>query len=224
MAPEETDEEESQEKVEEAQVSEEIPAWEGTESEETDTIEETPEEEDVTEESETVVETIAREKAIVPLAEEETPKEEPKKKTRHVTWGQAILISVISSFIAFCLAVLLSIGIFGSLNNGLRYATLDQAQRLNRQVESLNSEIGLLVEDLDGLRARLDNLEGISGRVGELELEAEQLSSGIASAIEGIEEIRTQIEEFSESADAFEQFLTGLSDVLDNLIEQPEVP
>jgi competence protein ComEA len=200
----------------------------GLELEEADEIEQevqTLREEDQEEKVEETDQVISKEKAIVPLKNQEEIESEPKKKPKPLTWGNALLIATICSFISFILAVLLSLGILGSLNNGLRYATADQGQAISTQIESLNNELKLLNEDLTGLRSRLDNLESLSGRVGEIELEAEQLTTDMAAVTDEISAVKTQIAEFTESAERFQTFINGLADLLDTLnVEQIEVP
>ena len=170
-------------------------------------------------------EVIAKEKAIIPVEVREERKGTTKKRPKPLTLGNSILIAVICSLIAFVLAVLLTLGILGTLNNGLRYATADQAQVMMNQIESINTELTLLNEDLDGFRSRLENLEGLSGRVNDIELKNEKLTSEMTSLNEEIGDIKGKISEFMESSDRFQTFLTGLGDLLDSLREEPtEVP
>ena len=183
----------------------------------------TPDEE--SKEAEEPREVITKEKAIIPIEVREEGKGTTEKEPKPLTLGNSILIAVTCSLIAFVLAVLLTLGILGTLNNGLRYATADQTQVMMNQIESINTELTLLNEDLDGFRSRLENLEGLSGRVNDIELENEKLSSEMTSLNEEIGDIKDQISEFMDSADRFQTFLTGLGDLLDNLSEEPtEVP
>jgi len=179
----------------------------------------TPDEE--AKEAEEPQEVMTKEKAIIPVEVREEQKGTTEKKPKPLTLGNSILIAVTCSLIASVLAVLLTLGILGTLNNGLRYATTDQAQVMMNQIESINTELNLLNEDLDGFRSRLENLESLSGRVSEIELENEQLSSDMALFSEEIEGIKDQISEFMESANRFQTFLGGLGDLLDNLSEEP---
>jgi methyl-accepting chemotaxis protein len=164
---------------------------------------------------------IPNEKAVTPVEEAESPKEETINGPRPVTWGQALFMAVVCSFVAFILAVLLSLGIVGSLNGGLRYASTEQFQNLSSQVGALDSEIGIMIQDIGTLRTRLDNLEGLSGRIGALETETEQLSENIATTTALIEEMKAQIADIIKDAERFQGFLDGLGNLLDGLTEQP---
>jgi competence ComEA-like helix-hairpin-helix protein len=172
-----------------------------------------------------VEEAIPKEKAIIPVEEPDTEEKAPAKKPKPVTWGQVFLIAAGCSLAAFLLAVLLSLGIIGSLNGGLRYASTQQMLALNRQVEALDLEISTLSQDIDGLRERVDNLESLSGRIGELESEVDGLILGIGGLEDAIEGINAEIAEFADHAERFQSFLEGLGDLLDSLVTEPqEVP
>ena len=196
-----------------------------SEGEEIEQKVQTPKEEVQGEKVEETDQVISKEKAIVPVKEQEEIKTEPEKKPKPLTWGNALLIATIFSFISFVLAVLLTLGILGSINNGLRYATADQSQAISTQIGSVNNELKLLKEDLEGLRSRLDNLESLSGRVGEIELKAEQLTTDMSAVTDEISAVKTQISEFTASAERFQTFINGLADLLDTLnLEPTEVP
>lgn len=211
--------------LEEQDVSASVVEPELEEGDEIGEVVQTPIEEDQVDKVVETGDVISKEKAIVPLPNQEEIKSEPEKKPKPITWGNAFLIATICSFISFVLAVLLSLGILGSLNNGLRYATADHGRSITAQIESLDNELKLLNEDLEGLRSRLDNLESLSGRVGEIELEAERLKTEMASVTDEINAVKTQISEFTESTERFQTFINGLTDLLDTLnVEQTEVP
>ena len=198
-----------------------IPVWDGSEDDESLGDENLSEEVEAPEKK-----AIPKEKAIIPVKKEETKKAESKKAPKPITWGKALFMAAAFSFVAFILAVLLSIGIIGSMNNGLRFASTDQVQGLSSKIDSLYTELGVLSDDLEGLRTRVDNLESLSGRVGELELDSEQFSADMALTVEIIDGLNAQISEFSDSAERFQTFLSGmgeLMDTLDTLVEpQPE--
>ena len=132
---------------------EEIPAWDGSVPDEGEISEGDPDLGESTASDE--VESSEKkggnkEKAIIPIKKDETGKEKAKKAPKPITWGKALFMAAACSFAAFILAVLLSIGIIGSLNNGLRFASTDQVQGLSSQIETLFSELGILSDDLEG--------------------------------------------------------------------------
>jgi len=168
---------------------------------------------------------IPKEKAIIPIKEPDKSKKRSSNELKPITMGQVFLIAASSSFVAFILAILLSLGIIGSLNGGLRYASTQQIRDLGHQVETLGLEISTLNQDIEGIRARLNNLESISGRMGELESEILQLSQDMGIMDDLVEGMDEQIAEIAENSDRFLLFFNGLGDLLDTLLEQnQEVP
>ena len=196
---------EAEEISSEMKMEESIPEWEESEPE----MEVGPED------------LIPREKAIIPVNEPDSPKKRSSKQPKPITFSQLLLVSAVCSFAAFILALLLSLGIMGSINGGLRYASTEQVQDLARQVEALDSEISTLTQDIEGLRARLDNLDSLSGRIGELETKTEQLSLVIAGIVENYEEMVNKVAEIGEDNERFQFFLKSLGELLDTLVEQP---
>ena len=165
---------------------------------------------------------IPRDKAIIPLESKKDSGKKPAKTPKPVTWGQVLLTAALCSLLTFVLAVLLSLGIIGSLNNGLRYASSDQVRGLSRQIDGLDSQIGILVEDIDSLRTRVDNLESMSGRISELESQMEQLRGEMATTAGMVEEMNAQITEILDSTNRFQNFLDGLGELMDSLVNTTE--
>ncbi|MCJ7702330.1 MAG: helix-hairpin-helix domain-containing protein [Anaerolineales bacterium] len=195
--------------------------------------EDTPEEETLPEEGEPEAEaaedqskaSIPKEKAIIPVKDPITGEKKESKSPKPVTRGQALMLSAICSFIAFILAVLLSIGFLGSFNNGLRYASTQDVASLDRQISSLDTQIGIQLEDIENLRSRLDNIESMTARVGELESQAEMLAADMAAMVERVDEMNAQVENLENSTASFQSFLNGLSELLDTLVlPTPETP
>ncbi len=181
---------------------------------------ETPEMEEAPEE-----EIVPKEAAIILDKEKVTEKEKPAKTPKPVTLGQVFVIAGICSFVAFILAVLLGLGIIGSINNGLNYASTEQVQHLSQQINGLESQINVLLEDIDSLRARIDNLEGVTARIGELETQADELAAEMLQTVGVVEEMNAQIAEIVDDTNRFQSFLEGLGELLDSLISEPqEVP
>jgi hypothetical protein len=172
-----------------------------------------------------MAESIPREKAIVPVKDEKSDKEPASKPPKPVTWGQTFLIAGACSFVAFILAVLLSLGILGSINSGLSYASSAQFQSLNRQLNKLDSQIEIMLEDTDSLRSRLDNLESMTGKIDGLDADVQQLITDMATTGEVIDGINATILGIVDNNDRFQTFLQGLGELMDTLIsEPPEAP
>jgi len=166
-------------------------------------------------------EIIPQEKAIVPVEGEGGDGDDSTRKSKSVTWGQMLLVAAISSFSACIFAVLLSLGIIGTINGGLDFATSLQVRSIQRQVEDLDVDIDTLYYNLEGLRTRVDNFENMSGRVDELEYNFDSLSQDIDGIVDDFNGVSDEISEINETVDRFQGFLDGLADLLGNLIKQP---
>lgn len=144
----------------------------------------------------------------------------PKAATR----GQAFWISFSGSILALLLAIGLSLGFLAMVNGGLRYANPAQVEAIRRQVDGLNSQAEILQQDLGGLRTRVDKLEGLSGRVGEVEKATTQLRSDMDEVTASIEQLTTSVtalnttvEELQSRTSRFEDFLNSLRELLNGL-------
>ncbi len=144
----------------------------------------------------------------------EDSKEAPKAKA--VTRGQALALSLVSGFIAFILAVVLTLGILGGINGGLRFVRPGQLLEIGRQVEVLDEQISIMAQDMEGLRERLSNFEG----VGE---EVNQLNQDVADVLEQTESLVDEMDELRAETVQFQNFLDGLRELL-NAIQEPESP
>lgn len=205
-----------------------LPSWDGSSSDEEVALKAKDQTATIMEDidkGEKTQETISKEKAIVPIVKKASSQKRIEEKTRSITWGKVLLLIAASNFVTLVLAVLLTLGILGSLNNGLSYGSRDQAQEISHQIDAINSKLSLFNEDVEGLRLRLDNLESLSGRVGEIEIIADQLSKDVATIAEENQGIKDQMAEFMDSAERFQTFIAGLGDLLDTLNEGlTEVP
>jgi competence ComEA-like helix-hairpin-helix protein len=153
------------------------------------------------------------------------PKYEPvsKEQPRYASRADAFWISFGSSFLAFLLAIGLTLGALALINNGLRYVSPTQLGSVSRQVEGLNTQASILQQDLEGLRTRVDNLEGLSGRVSTIEQTTEQLRNDLDTASGQVEQLnqnvsilQTDVTELKNVSDRFQNFLDGLRELLNN--------
>jgi competence ComEA-like helix-hairpin-helix protein len=146
-----------------------------------------------------------------------------KQQPRYASRADAFWISLGSSFLAFILAISLTMGTMALINNGLRYVSPAQLGSVSRQVDGLSTRASILQQDMDGLRSRVDNLEGLSGRVSTVEQSAEQLRSDLDGAAVQIEQLnqnvsglQTEVTELKNVSDRFQNFLNGLRELLNN--------
>jgi prefoldin subunit 5 len=136
-----------------------------------------------------------------PQPEPDTWPEEPTpsarvvaKAPKPVTRARVFWTSFGLGLLFFVLAVVVSLAILVSFNGGLQYASPDRIMEVSRQVDGLTAQTDLLAQDLEGLRARLDNLAGLSGRIEEVEAVADGLQAGLAELqtrldrLEGLDE------------------------------------
>jgi len=169
-------------------------------------------------------EIIPTEKAIIKVETEEPEAEKPAAGPRPVTRGQAFFMAAGCSFVAFILALLLSIGTIGGLNGGLRFASPDQVVRLTVKIGALNDQIEIVAGDVESVRTRIDSLAGLSGRVGDLETASEELSASTEELSTNmeitanlVERLNAQIEEITFRTEKFQAFLDGLGRLLSDL-------
>lgn len=147
------------------------------------------------------------ERAIVPIQTEEDSNDE-----KTVSQGRVILISLASSFVAFVLAVALTLGVIVGINGGLRFARPAQVAQMDRHIQGLQTRTEILTQDLDGVRSRLANLETVGDRVNQLENDVDQIDTDLA-------ELRATTEELRSQAQRVQSFFAELRQLLDTLLE-----
>lgn len=137
-------------------------------------------------------------------------------KSKTVTRGQALAMSLLSGFIAFVLALFLTLGILAGINGGLRFVRLNQLVEFGRQIEVLNEQVIVLAQDVGALRERLSHLEGIGERV-------DQLGGDVARVQQQTEALVSEMSDLRNETVEFQRFLDGLRELL-NAIQKPKTP
>lgn len=187
-----------------------------------------PEPEPEVEEIETAIEELPVDVEVPqepPVEAVEQPKPTvPKSKT--FTRGQVGWLVFWSSLLTFLLATAVSMSLLALINGGLQYANPAQVSTLRRQVDSLTAHTETLGQDISGLRTRMDKLEGLSGRVAEVEKVTGQLrsdfddiSSQVAELDNSVTELSGTVDELLARTTVFEDFLNGLRGLLNGLFE-----
>jgi competence ComEA-like helix-hairpin-helix protein len=141
------------------------------------------------------------------------------------TWLAAA--SLIGAVMGAVLALLVIAGINGTLDLNQRVAVVE----LRAEADRLSREAGALQTDLDGLRQRLDTLEGLTSRLDNVEQDVEDLDSGLAGAQTDIATLDARADALGEdiatvraAADRFNTFLDGLRDLLFEFQGPPPTP
>jgi DNA uptake protein ComE-like DNA-binding protein len=137
------------------------------------------------------------------------------RRSELLVWGGGIGLLVLFLSIAF------SLGLMALINGGLRYAADRQVTEMQNKLLLLDSQAGTLLQDVEGLRTRLDGMEAFSGRMGALEEEQVTLAENLDTLDQQVQTFQQQLDDVSqqvadvqERTTAFEQFLDGLSNLL----------
>ena len=166
-----------------------------------------------------------------PAAPQTAAQPKTSSQPRVVTRSEAFWMAAGSGIIAFLLAIAVSLGLLLLVNGGLQYVNPASFNNLQTQVSGLNNQAATLQQDISGLRTRVDNLEGLSGRVDTLEQNNKQLSSNLASATTQLNNLDQQVSglagdvstltsdvnDLKTSVGVFQQFINGLRDLINGL-------
>jgi outer membrane murein-binding lipoprotein Lpp len=144
----------------------------------------------------------------------------------YTTRGQAFLMSCGCSTIALILALVIGIGALAGLNNGnLLFATPAQVSKLALEVERIDKEVKGIEQDLDGLQSRVNNLEGLTSRMDEVEQIAKDLgthvtsiTSQVAEMDQEVQELATGVETLQAESARYQDFFSGLRELLSKVI------
>ena len=167
-----------------------------------------------------------------------TPKEEPEVPEAApavqlpagwISRSQAVWGMVFTGFAALILSVALCLGILAGMNGGLlQFAAPSQVAALTTQAKGLEARVNALEQDTQGLRARLDNLEGLGSRISGVENTASDLQDQVKSVLtqvntinEDIGGLQSQIDAVSKLGDQFSKFLASLQSTLNDLLPLP---
>ena len=133
------------------------------------------------------------------------------------------------------LALILSLGIIASINGGsLKFVTQSEYNQLALDVEEWKAESGVIQQDLESLRVRVDNLEPLGGRVstveksigaiqGEMDV-AHKLLGEISSELEILTEeylgLAAEIETFKAKLNRSQNFFESMRNLLNDLFPE----
>ncbi|NPV76659.1 MAG: hypothetical protein HPY59_09840 [Anaerolineae bacterium] len=143
----------------------------------------------------------------------------PVDRSQILLWG-----SVVALLILF-LSLLFNLGILSVINGGVRYARVNRVADLEQRLSILSKDTENLRQEVSSLRARLDGLEALTGRMDALEQEsaalrtqAEQLSGQMDSLNRQLEETRSQLSQLDQRVSVFDRFLERLRSLLNETL------
>jgi competence ComEA-like helix-hairpin-helix protein len=145
----------------------------------------------------------------IPFADQGTPGEDvvraaeaaPERKRPAVTRARVRGMALLSIVLATLLATLLTLAILSYLNGGqLQYVTPARFAELSARAEGLEAQAGVLAQDVEGLRKRLDNLEALSGRLSTVEQATERVQADLRAAAGEVEKLAAQASDLETQA------------------------
>jgi competence ComEA-like helix-hairpin-helix protein len=146
-----------------------------------------------------------------------------------ITRSQLIWSLVGTAIFSIILTALITLGILSATNDGLRYATINDASRLENKITLLEDLTTTMKNDIQGLRTRLDALETVAGRVTTLEGRAdgvdgeiEIIQTSITDISDTLGTVQEEIEVLKESAAKSTEFRSRLLDLLLEIEGQTE--
>jgi len=152
----------------------------------------------------------------------------PARSPKYATQTYVLWTVIAGSLLAFILALILSLAVLASLNNGLRFVSPAELSPLHSSLDTLDAKTEALADDLDSLRARLDNLEGLSGRMTSLEQDNQDIKQQLQAASVELEKVHQTVQEMNNQitqiqstvqdvqtqTQKFQDFLDGLAKLL----------
>lgn len=184
--------------------------------------------------------------ASVPAAPAAAPVFETAAQSQPVQTGfsrRAVLTWLfVGNFLTLLLALAITLGVLANLNNGaLQFAQPSDLAPLDQRLSGLEAGVDQLNRDQAAIRARLDNLESLSARVGEVEKQTSQTQQGLEAQAGEIEilaaqaisltvqvdalngdlvEIEGQVIELKSASSRYQQFLDGLAELLASIMSE----
>lgn len=163
-----------------------------------------------------------RQRAVPAVSE--APPERPRPAPRSSRSMAAIVVGCI---ITGVVAILLTLAVVGGINGSLRFATTSDLRAVEAENSALTAQVTTLRQHLDGLRARVDVLEGLADRVVVLEKTQQQQSVDLESMSQQAGALQTQVTALDDKVTAqeertqrFEAFLKDLQALLGGLFTE----
>ena len=174
--------------------------------------------------------------SIIPFKEPPSKSDKPSErspKPKNTSHANVWWLAVGTGFVVLLLSLFINLGILANINSGLRFVTPAEYNNLQREVENTNTQVQGLRSDADSLRKRMDNLQGLSGRMDSIETSHKELQGQLARSADDVQrtkqniddlsnqinELQIKVEEAQKQAILFDSFFTGLKDLLAKLAQ-----
>ncbi len=158
-----------------------------------------------------------------------TPPSRPTQapaRANFVSRAQALWLTGAASALTFVLAVAFSLGLVAAVNGTLAFSSRAKVQALEARSQGLEGQLSSLAAKLKAMDQRLAALEGLSGRMVELEQDLEAMRGQVEGAHqalalqqETLDGLQQEVDAVRGSAQRFEDFLQGLGRLLVGLLE-----
>jgi competence ComEA-like helix-hairpin-helix protein len=125
-------------------------------------------------------------------------------------------------------SVTLTLSVLAGINGTLDFGRHAALQETRTELIQIRSQFEATQVELDALRGRAEALEGVSGKMVEVEAQVAALQQQISGTIEAVDEMQielsTALEETraqAERVDRFQEFLDGLSRLIGQVVTEP---
>lgn len=126
---------------------------------------------------------------------------------------------IISSVITVLVTILLTLAVLGGINGSLKFATGSQYRAMKLEASQLSAQVDILQQDLDGLRGRVDMLEGLGDRIVVLEKAQQLLVDDMEFVSQQVIVMNEKITLQEKRTLRFETFLKDMQILLDSLFD-----
>lgn len=144
------------------------------------------------------------------------PSSDEKPPEQTYSRYQTLWLVILSSIFSIILTTALILGVLTGINRTLQYASRTAQTDLERQISALEEQHDILADELTGLRARMDNLDTISGRMEDLESDLNSLEAQTG-------ELENRLDIVEADTERFRNFLETLSQNLLEVLQTNEV-
>lgn len=166
-----------------------------------------------------------RQRAVLVVTE--APPERTRPAPQSPRSPRSLIAIVVGCIITGVVAILLTLAVLGGINGSLSFATTSNLHAVEAENSVLTAQVATFRQDLDGLRARVDVLEGLADRVVVVEKSQQQQSVNLESIGQQVGAMQTKVTALDTKVTAqegrtqrFETFLKDLQTLLGGLFTE----